>query len=80
MRAADQRPHGLRVSIDWVRCNGLGICIALAPQAFVFDRDDEVATVLDPETIDRALLLEVARACPREAIFLDHPDGQPLYP
>ncbi len=72
--------HGIQVSIDWVRCNGLGICVALAPQVFFFDHDDEVATVHDAEAASSVALLEAARACPREAIFLDHADGRPLYP
>ncbi|GAC1434251.1 MAG: hypothetical protein NVSMB65_08250 [Chloroflexota bacterium] len=75
-----REPHGIRVSIDWVRCTGLGLCIAVAPEAFVFDRDDEVATVRDAEAVDRPTLLAAARACPRDAIYLDEGDGRPLYP
>jgi ferredoxin len=73
-------PHGIRVSIDWVRCTGLGLCIALAPDAFLFDADEEVATVRDAEAVDRDILFAAARSCPREAIYLDTADGHPLYP
>jgi ferredoxin len=80
MAATRPTRHGIQVSIDWGRCNGLGICLALAPQAFLFDHDDEVATVHDPEAADRQTLLDVARSCPRQAIFLDEADGLALYP
>jgi ferredoxin len=80
MMANETRPHGIQVSIDWGRCTGLGICLALAPRAFLFDHDEEVATVRDAEAVDRQTLLDAARACPRYAIFLDEADGRPLYP
>jgi ferredoxin len=69
----------LIVSIDQSRCIGAGNCVHIAPTVFQLD-EENVAYVLDPTSVDDQTLLEAARACPTDAIYLDTEDGEPVYP
>lgn len=73
--------HGDRAvdaAIDRSLCVGSGPCFVIAPGAFALD-DDMKAMVLDPSSEPRERLLEAARECPTQAIYLSI-DGEPLYP
>ena len=69
----------LIVSIDQSRCRGAGNCVHIAPTVFQLD-EENVAYVLDPTSVDDETLLDAARACPTDAIYLDTEDGEPVYP
>ncbi len=69
----------LIVSIDQSRCIGAGNCVNIAPEAFQLD-DEHVAYLIDPASVDDDRLLEAARSCPTDAIYLDTENGEPLYP
>jgi ferredoxin len=69
----------LIVSIDQSRCIGAGNCVHIAPTVFQLD-EENVAYVLDPTSVDDETLLDAARACPTDAIYLDTEDGEPVYP
>lgn len=69
----------LIVSIDQSRCIGAGNCVTIAPTVFRLD-EEQIAYVLDPTTVDDETLLDAARSCPTDCIYLDTPDGKPVYP
>jgi len=62
------------VTIDRDLCIGSATCARLAPGAFALD-DDEIATVLDPQSVALQKLRLAAGACPTEAIRLVEEDG-----
>lgn len=68
------------ISIDLQRCIGQGTCAALAGHTFYHNLEENIAEVIDPHGDEDALILEAARACPTQAIYLDSPDGRPIWP
>ena len=69
----------LIVSIDQSRCIGAGNCVHIAPTVFQLD-DENIAYLLDPGSVDDDTLIDAARSCPTDAIYLDTEDGKPVYP
>ncbi|HKP52471.1 MAG TPA: ferredoxin [Chloroflexia bacterium] len=67
------------VSIDQSRCIGAGNCVHIAPTVFQLD-EENIAYLLDPGSVDDETLLDAARSCPTNAIYLDTEDGQAVYP
>jgi ferredoxin len=67
------------VSIDQSRCIGAGNCVHIAPQAFQLD-EENVAYLVDPGSVDDDVLLDAAKSCPTDAIYLDTQDGEAVYP
>ena len=62
----------VRLRIDWIRCDGYGLCGDLLPD--VIDLDDWRYPILPPGPIDRSLLDDVQRAvdcCPMKALRLE---------
>ena len=59
----------LPVAIDYTKCRGHARCLAIAPDAFDYDDENEVAIVLpgaadaDPAELERAI-----QSCPEQAI------------
>ncbi|MGI8967918.1 MAG: ferredoxin [Chloroflexota bacterium] len=70
--------HNLEVSVDRDLCVGSGPCFVIAPRAFALD-DAMKATVLRPDLESEENLLDAARECPTQAIYLSK-HGQPIYP
>jgi len=70
--------HGIEVAVDRSACIGNGVCVALAPRAFMLD-DIMKAVVLDSASETEQNLLQAAEACPTQAIYLSADDA-PLYP
>ena len=70
--------HGITASVDPWLCIGSGPCFVLAPRAFQLDENMK-AEVLDASQESEAVLLEAARECPTQAIFLSR-EGKSLYP
>lgn len=77
MTGDDERTvHGLRVRIDRELCVGFGDCVAEAPAAFTLDGEG-IAVFVDPERVDRTVLIRAAGCCPVDAItILDEGGGQ----
>ena len=64
--------HTLKVTVDFAKCAGLGICEAMAPD--VFEVGDDGALVLLKEDItDESLQLveEVVAGCPTRALRIE---------
>lgn len=57
------------VAVDYTKCRGHARCLAIAPDAFDYDDENEVAIVLpgaadtDPTELERAV-----QTCPEQAI------------
>ena len=60
-------------------CCGNGSCGEIAPSVFVLDSKNK-AVVLDPDTVDRARLVEAAEACPCSAIVIEDDEGNTIFP
>jgi ferredoxin len=69
----------LIVSIDQSRCIGAGNCVHIAPAAFQLD-EENIAYLVDPAAVSDEDLLDAARSCPTDAIYLDTEDGKAVYP
>jgi ferredoxin len=67
------------VSIDQARCIGAGNCVHIAPKAFQLD-EENVAYLVDPASVEDDVLLDAARSCPTDAIYLDTQEGEAIYP
>ena len=68
------------ISIDLQRCIGQGTCAALAGKTFRHDLEENLAEVIDPGGDPDERILQAARACPTQAIYLDTRDGTPVWP
>ena len=67
------------VSIDQARCIGAGNCVHIAPRAFQLD-EENIAYLVDPASVEDDVLLDAAMSCPTDAIYLDSPEGEAIYP
>jgi ferredoxin len=67
------------VSIDQSRCIGAGNCVHIAPTVFQLD-EENIAYLVDPSSVDDETMLDAARSCPTNAIYLDTEDGRAVYP
>lgn len=71
----------LLVEVDWGRCIGAATCVSCAPAVFRLN-PNRIAEVIDDalDVVDEATLLEAARSCPVDAIFVETEDGKQLWP
>ena len=72
------KEHGIEAAIDRSLCVGSGPCFVIAPGAFGLDESMK-AIVLDTESESAEALLEAARECPTQAIYLSQ-RAKSLYP
>jgi len=75
----ERRVGDLRIRIDRDLCVGFADCIKGADRAFVLD-EAGVVTFLEPDTVDRASLLEACDACPVDALTVWDATGAQLAP
>jgi ferredoxin len=62
----------VRLQVDWIRCDGYGLCGDLLPD--LIDLDDWRYPILDPMPVDRERLHDAQRAvdcCPTKALSLE---------
>lgn len=78
-RIVEHSAGQLRVQIDRGLCVGFGDCIEAAPGAFLLD-DESIAVFVEPETVEREILLRACDACPVDAITVWDADGLQLVP
>ena len=57
----------MKVSLDWEKCIGCGVCTQVCPEVFTLDEKAGVAKVLRPEAADRSVL-EAEKSCPVDCI------------
>jgi ferredoxin len=61
-----------RLRVDWIKCDGYGLCGDLAPD--LIDLDDWRYPIVRAEAIDGGLIHEAQRAvdcCPMKALVLE---------
>ena len=63
----------MKIIADHDRCEGLGMCEAMANDYFEVDEDEELVQVLDdsPPEEDRAHVYAAVQACPVLALTLE---------
>lgn len=60
------------ITVDQQKCCGHARCLAVAPDAFDFDEDNEVAVVLEgTDSVAHEVLEQAVESCPERAISLD---------
>jgi ferredoxin len=74
-----ETPRRLVVEVDEGRCIGVAYCADCAPAVFQMNAN-RVAEVVDSNGADEATILEAARSCPVDAIFVETEDGKLLWP
>jgi ferredoxin len=61
----------MKVVVDWMRCDGNGVCVVEAPGVFELnDEDDLVLLEPEPGESDRAAVEAAVAACPKRALTL----------
>ena len=73
------QPRIARIEVDRELCIGAASCVAIAPNVFALDAENK-AVVLPNHGADDETILNAAKACPVNAIFLYDEAGQRLYP
>ena len=63
----------MKIVADRARCEGLGMCEAMANDYFEVDEDEDLVNVLDdaPPEEDRAHVYAAVQACPVLALTLE---------
>ena len=62
----------MKVSVDFAKCTGLGICESMAPDIFEVDDDGKLLLLKDDITDDELQSVEEAVAgCPTEALRIE---------
>lgn len=69
----------MKVRVDPTICVATGSCEAIAPTVFRVG-EENVAEVLDPDSVDEATLREATESCPVGAIILEDDEGNQIYP
>lgn len=73
------RKDGYRIRIDRELCIGAASCVALAPDIFKLDSEG-IAIITDPDGDLLAALMEAAKSCPTNAIIVEDPTGNQIWP
>jgi ferredoxin len=62
----------MKVSVDFAKCTGLGICESMAPNIFEVDDDGKLLLLRDDITDDELQSVEEAvTGCPTEALRIE---------
>jgi ferredoxin len=62
----------MRLRVDWIKCDGYGLCGDLLPDAI--DLDEWRYPIVRPGALDRSLVHDAQRAvdcCPMKALILE---------
>ena len=78
-RTVERQEAWLRIQIDRGLCVGFGDCVEQAPGAFRLDQDG-LAVFVEPESVERTILLQACDACPVDAITVWDADGRQIVP
>lgn len=64
-----------KIIIDRDLCIAASTCIVVTPETFQLD-DENLAVVIDADTVDDDTLIQAAQSCPTQAIKLIDKDGK----
>ena len=70
---------GFEIKIDRDQCVTLAVCIGVARKTFELDAEGK-AVISDPNAEDITTIVEAAKGCPVNAIFVKHPNGKRIWP
>jgi ferredoxin len=63
--------HAMRVTVDLMRCESNGLCVAQAPGVFEITDDDELHILQEsPDESQRDAVIAAVRLCPKQALTL----------
>ena len=68
-----------KIVVDREKCQGIGACVAAAPDVFELDREGK-AVLIDECGADDDTILEAAESCPLDAIKVYDESGKQIYP
>jgi len=68
-----------RIEIDRDLCIGAASCVVVAEKVFQMDKENK-AILIDLHGADDATILEAAKSCPTQAIYLYDENDQQIYP
>ena len=71
---------GIRIAIDKQRCASSGRCVKAAREVFQCNDDFLADLIADAPALDRDRAVEIARACPTQAIRVFDETGEELDP
>lgn len=62
----------MKVVVDWMRCDGNGVCAVEAPEVFHLDDNDDLVVLLpEPPEGQRARVEAAVSACPKRALSIE---------
>ena len=67
------------MEVDEGRCIGVAYCVDCAAGVFRMNAN-RVAEVIDPAGAGEETIMEAARSCPVDAIFVETEEGELLWP
>jgi ferredoxin len=63
---------GMRILVDWQRCDGNGICVTESPETFQMTDDDELILLAEqPDEALRPKLAAAVASCPKRALAIE---------
>lgn len=69
----------MRIEVKRDLCIGAASCIAVAPDVYELDGENK-AVIKNPKGADDQALLDSAKSCPTQAIFVYDDDGKQIFP
>ena len=61
----------MRVVVDLMKCESNGMCMALAPEVFLVNDDDELVVLQEtPDEHLRSKVVAAVKQCPKQALSL----------
>lgn len=69
----------MRIEVKRDLCIGAASCIAVAPDVYELDGENK-AVIKNPKGADDQTLLDSAKSCPTQAIFVYDDDGKQIFP
>lgn len=68
-----------RIEVDRDLCIGAASCVVIAEKVFQLDSENK-AIIVDPAGADDDTILEAAKSCPVQAIFLYDENDNQIFP
>lgn len=69
-----------KLEIDRDLCIGAASCVAIAPDAWEIDAENKAVLKKEWRTHDDQTLIDAAKSCPTNAIFVYDEQGEQIYP
>jgi len=69
----------MKVKVDRELCTSVATCVEVAPNTFELD-DEGIAVVKNDKGDAEATILQAAKSCPVNAIFVYDDNGKQIYP